>query len=102
MDLWSLTERSRATSRLRALLLLPILAVLCAHLWAQSADDQDDEDDGYSSFGTLTIRYAARGKPAVPFYSFAHTQNWGGLETQLEQTLHCPVGSLVHPPANPE
>ncbi len=102
MDLWSLMERSRAILRLRAVFLLLILAAFTVHLWAQSADDQDDDEDGYSSLATLTTRYDARGNADVTFYSFADTQNWGAIEAQLEQSLHCPAGSLVHPPPNPD
>lgn len=102
MDLWSLTRRSRALLCLRAAFLLSIFAVSSVHLWAQSADDQDDDEDGYSTSAALTMRYDARGNANVTFYSFADLQNWSEIETRLEQSLRCPAGSLVHPTPNPE
>jgi Zn-dependent protease with chaperone function len=100
MDMRGLTGRLCALVRFRAVFLLSIVAIFSIHLWAQPADDDDDEESDVS-FARLAIRYDARGKADVTFYLFGDIQNWGTIQAELEQALHCPAGSLVNPPPNP-
>jgi len=87
--------------RFRALLLPLLLIALAAHLWAQDPDDEDDGDDAPAgSFANVTLKYDARGKAEATFFAYGNLQNWSGIEAQLEIALHCPAGSLVHPPPN--
>jgi Zn-dependent protease with chaperone function len=98
MDMTGLTGRLCAL--VRAVILLSVVAIFSMHLWAQPADD-DDDDESDVSFARLAIRYDARGKADVTFYLFGDIQNWGTIQAALEQALHCPAGSLVHPLPNP-
>src|ERR1700733_12376148 len=99
MYMRGLLGRFCTLASVRVVFLLFIVAIFSMHLWAQPTDDDEDESD--ASFASLTIRYDARGDANVTFYAFGDIQNWGPTQGALERALHCPAGSLVHPPPNP-
>lgn len=97
----SVTRLPGVCLRFRYSLLLPLLMIVLApYFWAQGPDDDDDDDGSSGSFASLTLRYDARGNAEVRFFAYGEVQNWNGIKTQLEQTLHCPVGSLLNPPSD--
>lgn len=98
----SMTRLPGVRFRLRSFLLPLILMALALHLYAQDADDDDDDDDAPAgSFANVSLRFDARGKAEATFFAYGDLQNWDGIESQLESALHCPAGSLAHPPSNP-
>jgi heat shock protein HtpX len=81
-----------------------MLMVLTLHLWPQDLDDEDDENDSGAA-ASLMLGYDARGTADATFNAYGDNiqiQNWSAIEALLEQALHCPAGSLVHPAPNPE
>lgn len=83
------------------LMLLPMLVILSTHLCAQDIDADDDEDGAPpGNFATLTLKYDARGTAEATFFAYGETQDWKVIESQLEEALHCPAGSLVNPSPN--
>jgi heat shock protein HtpX len=90
---------------LRLFLFSLIVAMLSLHAWAQDPDDGDDDDVDSGPIASLMLGYDARGTADATFNAYGaniQVQNWREVEALLEQTLHCPAGSLVHPAPNSE
>jgi Zn-dependent protease with chaperone function len=95
-----LLSRELAARRPVQVLAWLIVYCLCAAtmIWAQ----EDDEDyEPAIPTASLSLRYDSSGQANVSFFTLQEINDWSALDSALSHALHCPAGSLKHPPAPP-